>query len=168
MAKGEITTATGRNVNPLKLRPEDIDIQDIAHALSMTCRFNGHCRKFYSVAEHSVLVSYLCPRKFALIGLLHDAAEAYLGDIPSPVKPKLKQFKTAENRAEQAIARKFGVASFKCTKVHTADKRALRIEMGFLLPGSRRVPGHDRIMCLTPAKAKRAFLARFSELVGSA
>jgi hypothetical protein len=164
MAKNQITTATGLNVNPLDLRPEDIDIRDIAHSLSLTCRFNGHCRVFYSVAEHSVLVSMLCPPEFAIIALLHDAAEAYLGDIPSPVKPVLEEFKKAEKTAEDIIAIKFGVPFLMCDEVKLADRAALEIEKGRLLPGFPRVEGHELIQYLSPAKARKAFLQRFEGL----
>ena len=77
-----LQTYTGIQFWPLDPRPEEIDIQDIAHALSLLCRFNGHCQRFYSVAEHSVHVSTILAPEFGLWGLLHDAAEAYLSDIP--------------------------------------------------------------------------------------
>ena len=162
----EITTITGRQVNPLALRGEDIDIRDIAHALSLTCRFNGHCRVFYSVAEHSLLVSRLCPPEFALVGLLHDAAEAYLGDIPSPVKPALEEFKKSETIAESIIACRFGLPFLMCQEVKAADRQALEIEKGRLLTGFPKISGHELIRCLSPAKARKEFLARFSELGG--
>lgn len=87
-----LQTYQGIQFYPLDPKPEDIRIDDIAHALSMKCRYNGHCKEFYSVAQHSVLVAEECLRrkpgdlKFALWGLLHDAAEAYLPDIPRPIK----------------------------------------------------------------------------------
>jgi len=99
MSNGLLTTFTGRNVDVLNLRSEDICLEDIAHSLALTCRFGGHSKQFYSVAEHSVRVSYLYkdvnvdPRYL----LLHDAAEAYLVDVPRPVKQKIPQFKKIEN-----------------------------------------------------------------------
>ena len=81
-----IQTFTGRKVDPLDMGPGDINIHDIAHALSLKCRFVGHVRTFYSVAQHSVLVARNVPSSMALWGLLHDAAEAYLPDIASPIK----------------------------------------------------------------------------------
>lgn len=86
---GWIQTFTGKRFWPLSPRAEDVDIRDIAHALAMKCRFNGHTREFYSVAQHSVLVAHLVAEtspQFALDGLLHDAAEAYLPDVASPIK----------------------------------------------------------------------------------
>src|SRR5690242_11754504 len=79
-------TYTGRRFWPLDPRVDDIDIGDIAHHLSLVCRFAGACREFYSVAQHCVGVSYVCDPKDALWGLLHDAAEAYVGDMVRPLK----------------------------------------------------------------------------------
>jgi len=81
-----LPTCTGRRVNILNPRPEDIDIEDIAQALSHTCRFAGHVPAFYSVAQHSLLASELLDARTALWGLLHDAAEAYLHDLTRPLK----------------------------------------------------------------------------------
>jgi len=87
-----MTTATGRKVWPLDLRPDEVDLEDIAIALSNLCRFGGRCRQFYSVAQHSLWVAdqvkELRP-ELELCALLHDAAEAYVGDVVSPIKPWL-------------------------------------------------------------------------------
>src|SRR5574342_1090607 len=96
---GSIITYTGRLFWPLSPRLEDINILDICHALSNQTRFTGHTREFYSVAQHSCLVSDLLPEKFKLDGLLHDASEAYLMDLARPVK-ELEQmtfFREAED-----------------------------------------------------------------------
>lgn len=102
--KGDwIQTFTGRQYWPLDPRPEDVDVQDIAHHLSNLCRFTGACKRFYSVAEHSVHVSYLVPVEFALYGLLHDAAEAYCNDIARPVKRSIEGYAEIEALNETAI-----------------------------------------------------------------
>lgn len=85
-----IQTYTGKKFYPLNPKEEDICIKDIAWSLSNLCRFNGHSKYFYSVAEHSVYVAENVPEKYALQGLLHDAAEAYIGDISGPIKPFFK------------------------------------------------------------------------------
>jgi uncharacterized protein len=119
-----IQTYTGRRVYPLDPSPEDIDIADIAHALSNVCRFTGHVREFYSVAQHSVIVSECVPAPFALLGLMHDAPEAYIGDISRPLKKSLaalddagpssgrlgtyEPIRFAEGRLMDAIAARFG------------------------------------------------------------
>jgi len=103
-----IETYTGKFVNPLKLKPEDIDIKDIAHALSLQCRFNGHCEYFYSVAEHSIRVSGLLQGlDNQLTGLLHDATEAYMADIARPVKWALPDIRNVEGIIKIAINEKF-------------------------------------------------------------
>src|ERR1035441_1601867 len=95
---GSITTFSGVRFWPLIPNPADIRIEDIAHALSNQCRFGGHTREFYSVAEHSVRVSQLCTPENALWGLLHDASEAYLSDVTAPITelPQLEAYRAAE------------------------------------------------------------------------
>lgn len=110
---GGIKTYTGKWFYPLDPQPEDVDILDIAHALAKKCRFNGHCRKPYSVGQHSVLVSEKLPRKLALVGLLHDAAEAYLPDVCSPIKESLLGFKDLEEHVLWVIFKALGV-SMEC------------------------------------------------------
>ena len=108
-----IQTYTGRQFWPLDPRAEDIDALDIAHALSNLCRFGGHCTQFYSVAQHSVLVSQVCERMApevpgaVLWGLLHDASEAYLADVPRPVKPFLAGYVELEKRVLETVANRF-------------------------------------------------------------
>jgi hypothetical protein len=107
-----IQTYTGNQFYPLDPRPEDINILDIAHALSNQCRFSGHCKHFYSVAQHSVLVSRYVPTEYALWGLLHDASEAYLVDLPRPLKNHSKlgyEYKLAESNLMLVIAECFGL-----------------------------------------------------------
>ena len=91
------------------MRPEDISIEDIASSLSMKCRFNGHCSAYYSVAEHCVHIARACPPMYALEGLLHDASEAILVDLPRPIKylPEFEIFRTMEAKIDQLIADKF-------------------------------------------------------------
>lgn len=121
-----ILTYTGRHVDPFNLRPEDISIRDIAHALSMTCRWGGHVKRFYSVAEHSVLLTYFAQTgeargpsnltrpevlKLQQYLLLHDASEAYLTDVPSPYKarPEFAGFVELEAKVQRRIEDHFGI-----------------------------------------------------------
>lgn len=98
-------TASGRRFYPLDPRPEEVHLEDIAAALSRLCRFGGHCRAFYSIAQHSVLVSLACAPEDALAGLLHDAAEAYVGDMIRPLKrhPNLRAYCNIEEEIRAAI-----------------------------------------------------------------
>jgi hypothetical protein len=93
-----ITTYTGRRIDLRDPQPDQIDIVDIAHSLSMLCRFTGHTRSFFSVAQHSVWVARSVPHELRLSGLLHDAHEAYLGDWSTPLKESLSAPARAELR----------------------------------------------------------------------
>lgn len=121
-------TYSGRIVQPLNPDPASITIEDIAAALSKQCRFAGHVREFYSVAEHSVLVSRHCPEELRLVGLLHDASEAYLTDIPRPLKPQLSEYVTIENMLMRVIGRKFGFDWPMPRSVKDVDNRILSDE----------------------------------------
>ena len=122
-----------------------IRIDDIDHALSHQCRFGGHTRLFYSVAEHSVRVSHLCAPEDALWGLLHDASEAYLNDVATPLKelPEFEVYRTAERALQRAIAVRFGLAPEQPASVTEIDRRMLQIEMrDLLVPGVGSRPTH--------------------------
>ena len=102
-----IITFTGKLVKPFELRAKDVDIRDIAHALSLKCRFTCHTREFYSVAQHSILVADECLPEYRIHGLLHDAAEAYLPDIATTIKHRFPTIAEAEKRILDAIYEKF-------------------------------------------------------------
>src|SRR3954471_16493110 len=120
-----LQTVSGRWVNPFDPEPDQLDAGDIARALANQCRFGGHCRVFYSVAQHSVIVSELVEQcggdaEDVFAALMHDATEAYLGDMPHPLKHRSAlgtAFKEAEAHLEQVIAKRFnikpGVAEIK-------------------------------------------------------
>lgn len=148
------------------------DIHEIAHALSNICRFTGHCREFYSVAQHSVLVSRLVPQDIALAGLLHDAAEAYVGDMSGPLKRQLPQYKAIEQRIEAVIAKCWDV-ELHDPRIKEADKVAVMTEKRDLLPktgagswawleGVQPAPG--RIVSWSPELARVLFLDRYREI----
>lgn len=106
---GQIVTFSGLLVCPFELRPEDVLIEDIAHALSNICRYTGHTSDFYSVAQHCLILSYRVPIEHAMTALLHDASEAYLVDVPSPLKPYFPNYREREAAIEQVIAERFGL-----------------------------------------------------------
>lgn len=110
----EIQTATGGLIKLKKPRPQDINIQDIALALSRICRFGGHLRAdldHYSVAQHSMLVADHCSPRNKAVALLHDAAEAYLGDVISPLKKLLLGYKMLEHNFNRAIGERFNLGN---------------------------------------------------------
>ena len=130
-----IETVSGKKFYPLDPHPEDVDIEDIAHALSLICRFVGHCREFYSVAQHSVLVSRNLPTELGRWGLLHDAAEAYIGDISRPLKKFIRSGKETIKDVEIRILGCIGDAlgmempdGAGWVKIKTIDDRALATE----------------------------------------
>ncbi|MEE9393747.1 MAG: metal-dependent phosphohydrolase [Planctomycetota bacterium] len=123
-----IMTASGRIVEFLDPQPDQIDVDDIAHALAMQCRFGGHTREFYSIAEHSVYVSLACDKADALYGLLHDASEAYLVDVPKPIKQRLPDYQAIETPLQRAIYARFGLSEETPASVKEADRRALVTE----------------------------------------
>lgn len=127
-------TASGRKIDVCKITPDDIEIADIARSLSRICRFAGHTLRFYSVAQHSLLVSQCLPAQFALDGLLHDAAEAYVSDVPKPVKRLFKAYSKLEEEVYKAIATKFALPSKIREEVLYADLKVLGWEIPHLMP----------------------------------
>lgn len=102
-----IQTWTGRVMHPVEPDPSEIEIDDIANALARQCRYGGHCLRFYSVAEHCVLLADYAAPEHAFCALMHDASEAYLIDIPRPLKPALVGYHAIEDRLMMMIAAKF-------------------------------------------------------------
>ena len=165
-------TFSGKMFWPLDPRADEIDIEDIAHSLSNMCRYAGHCRNFYSVAEHSVLVSHVIAPEYALAGLLHDATEAYLVDVPRPVKPYLANYKEIEARLWDVMCDRFGLDADWSMEyaIKHADNAVLAAEQPILMPNPPRPwnipadPADVRIACRGPYVAKQAFLSRFDQL----
>lgn len=167
-----IQTHSGEAFYPLAPNPTHINIHDIAHALSMKCRFGGHCTRFYSVAEHSVIVSrYVAPEN-ALWGLLHDASEAYLADVPRPVKPYLPGYTELEAAVQGAVCARFGLPFEEPEDVRRIDARILTDERRDIMAPMKgdldwraMQPALEvAIVGVSPAAAKLRFLDRFHEL----
>lgn len=152
---------------------EDIDIIDIAHALSNICRYGGHVEQFYSVAQHCVLVSRTVPAEHALRGLLHDASEAYLIDVPRPIKRSkgMEVYREAEKLLEAKIYLRFGLSPEDPSCIKTADNQLLRTEQRDLMKPAPAAWKDYRVGALPetitpwpPTFARSMFLERFSEL----
>ncbi|KKN66001.1 hypothetical protein LCGC14_0475930 [marine sediment metagenome] len=131
-----IRTYTGKRFNVFEPTPEVIDIRDIAHALSNTCRFGGHLTEFFSVAEHCTNTASLLDKELAIYGLLHDAGEAYLTDIPTPIKHRLPNIIALERGILSCIAERFGLVEekFYCRELKKVDWYLCVREAKKLLP----------------------------------
>jgi hypothetical protein len=172
-----IQTYTGVKFDVLNPRVEDVDVLDIARGLALTCRYNGQtAHGYYSVAEHSVLVSRHVNPEYAREALMHDAAEAYVGDVVRPLKrlPEMRGYVEVEARIERVIAEKFGLRTDPATIAawKTIDDRILVDEIGALMRDPvmqlQRHQGKQsvgaEVMCYSPERAQLLFLARFGEL----
>lgn len=163
-------TFSGRQFWPLDPRPEEVSIVDIAHALANACRFAGHCERFYSVAEHSVLMSYIVAPEDALVALMHDATEAYVVDVPRPLKPFLPGYKEIEAGVWRAIALHFNLPAELPASIKLADNAMLLAEAEQIMkphPAPWSVPGEPanvQIRGWRPDMAEFRFLERFALL----
>lgn len=168
---GWILTYTGKKVYPLSMRLIDLDLSDIAHALALTCRFTGQCREFYSVAQHSVLAAEHAWKVSVdkKVALLHDAAEAYLPDIATPLKQHLPEIKKIEDGLQQMIFWRYcSWETLNAAKrnYHSIDDQLIRAEMRALMRNwqesyyGQRPPDFDiEIVPWSPAEAEKRFLA---------
>ena len=178
------TTHSGINIPILDFNINHVKFEDIAHGLSNLCRYGGQCSKFYSVAEHCILVSLmielLSPIKdLRKTGLLHDASETYLVDLPTPVKILCPGYQIIEEKFENTIFEAFGLKyGFRNPIIKECDRRMYLIERSVLLPGyAHRNEDTDfhqtvaksfndqlKIRFLSPEDAKRAFIDRAKEI----
>lgn len=172
--KSSISTHSGKFFDILKPEEYEFNIEEIARALSNLCRYTGHTNAFYSVAEHSVLVSRLVPSDLALCGLLHDASEAFLGDVSSPLKKLLPEYQRIEDRVQDAIASHFNIPFPFPKEVHEADKRMYWQERQEVANnGVRDGLWHQNLRAtrkveaqgMAPHMARRMFMKRYKEII---
>ena len=168
----KILTYTGKSLDYLNPSEDQIDILDIAYGLSREARFNGQTDKFYSVAQHSYICSMLVPREYAKEALLHDATEAYMKDIPRPLKNLLPDYKHLEYNLETVIRRKFGLPEIKSEAVKRADLILLLTEYrdlkNFILKGEEfknLIPLSNTIRPCNPNHALGLFTSRWMGLI---
>jgi hypothetical protein len=175
-----IQTISGKPIDLLDVKPDSIYIRDIAHALSRLCRFTGHVDGFYSVAQHSVLVSQQLPKELALQGLLHDAVEAYIADVSSPLKQAMRQlqgggvtpYDQIEAHVDSAIAQHFNLTRPLPEAVVEADLRMLATEardLGLTWRAMRNwhlkcLPYNIYIVARERNVSEAEFLLRYEEL----
>lgn len=172
-----MSTFTGRQFWPLDPRAEEVCIEDIAHSLAMTCRYGGHCNRFYSVAEHSVLIARWLQEHYGelpavvLKGLLHDAPEAYLTDVPRPIKGSLVGYKEMEARLWKVIANMHGMSDLMPAEVHEADNRILADEMSqnmTLVDPDYTDPLGVTLQFWSPEQAEAEFLSTYWSIIETA
>lgn len=189
--RGWMQTYSGRKFYPLAPLVDDIELMDVVHGLAMTCRYGGQCRRFYSVAEHCLIVSSLVEqharnagmaepevRALAREALMHDSSEAYIGDMIRPLKhqPEMIEFRRAEAAIETAIFAKFGIVSTHESHaiIKTIDNRILVDEISQLMPLpemylespllAEESPFGVKLACWEPQRAQEQFMARYREL----
>ncbi len=171
-----ITTINSRKIDYERPDPRQIDFRDLAHALSNIRRFATHTTKFYSVAEHCFNVSVLCSAlgEDPMWGLMHDAEEAYTGDIPSPLKKAVPGFRMVQDRLTMAVAQAFGLKGHQVPLgVKKIDREllsheGLHLTYGNWPPSSVLMPvvAELPLTCLAPAEASEIFIRRFQQLRG--
>lgn len=167
----DILTRSGQYFSFVEPEQYRLEIEDIAHGLANCCRFAGQCQTFYSVAQHSVYVSRIVPEEHALAGLLHDCAEAFLGDVTRPLKQLLPDYRGIEKRIEKVLFEKLGIAFPLHESVKKADRQLLYAEQRALMPGhDDEWEGVDKtetgtiVTPLWPDEAYDAFMERYREL----
>lgn len=161
-----ILTRTGVRFDLLNPTPDMIRPEDIAFALARICRFNGHTRGHYSVAEHSIRVAALVPAEHQLAALLHDAPEAYIGDVSSPLKALLPEYREIEQRIWSAICQRFGISTELPQCIKQADLIMLATERRDLMPYHTELwpcldgiePVEAEIVTMEAVYARSAFL----------
>lgn len=170
--KSSILTVEGCYFDFLNPSKCDFTIRSVAHSLSLLCRFGGHSRKFYSVAQHCVLLSYIVPKEFALAGLMHEAGEPFCGDMPSPLKALVPEYKAIEKKVEAAVLAHFGIDPVMDPCIKRADLVMLATEQRDLMPTHDDdwailqgvVPLKQKIRPWPAWYARWRFLRRYKEL----
>ncbi|RZD16594.1 MAG: HD family hydrolase [Candidatus Acididesulfobacter guangdongensis] len=168
-----IQTYTGKKFDFLNPDADSVCIEDIAHALSNICRYTGHTKEFYSVAQHSVLAVNNVPDEDSLAALLHDATESYLTDISKPLKTLLPQYRKLEYKVYKVITEKFGLPDKLPDSVKEADLRLLATEKRDLLIGEpdewtiiKTVkPYPEKIEPWNPKKSETIFLDLYTDII---
>lgn len=154
-----VKTRSGIYIDVFEPKITDFSIEDIAHSLSLQCRFNGHTQEFYSVAEHCLRAStYFKLPQDKLEALLHDAAEAYIGDLPKPIKDELSCYKEIEKTLDQIIADRFNLRYPMSKQLKVVDRLMLEWEWENIVIDNKIEP-------LPPREAKNRFIKLYYKLI---
>lgn len=167
-----VRTYTGRNLDLLDPDPKEIDIQDIAHHLAKLDRYNGAGHYSYSVGQHSLLVADALPKEYKLQGLLHDATEAYLGDVVSPLKKLLPDYRKIEQNVMNAVCKRFEITFPRPNIIKRADQAVMAAEMHQVvkwpdLPKKQGLPEPPKGIEIRPMdwkEVRQTFIERFKAL----
>jgi uncharacterized protein len=173
-----IALLSGAKMNYHYPERSDVTIEDIASALSNNCRFSGHLPRFYSIAQHLVNTSRIVPHELAFTGLMHDTAEAFTNDLPTPLKWEFPVFKELETKIESAMSKRFDFEFPYPKEVKQADTHMLILEKFYVKEDFTIWPNYEewtqemvepyRLMVdldsWQPRRAKREFLERYYEL----
>lgn len=169
-----ITTYTGKQLDILNVQTSDIDIKDVAHSLSLQCRAMGHYDRFYSVAQHSYLLSMVVPEEMNLAALLHDASEAYTTDIPTPIKTTFPELMELDRSVQQAVIEHFDLNPQHLLDLKPYDRELFYRECQLLftefdcdweltIPSVRELEINH---LFEPQLAEQLFILRYEELTG--
>jgi hypothetical protein len=169
---GWIKTASGLKFHIFHPSIKEVSLYDVAHSLSLLCRFNGHTPFLYTVGAHSIIGSYVCEPIFAKDFLMHDSTESFIGDMATPLKREMSEFKKVENNIYKTIAEKFKVSNPLPKEIKEMDKLMFMMEWVYLMSGKKpngiELPMSKKrfmsIATLPPEKIERLFIKRFREL----
>ncbi len=165
-----IRTYSGKKFQIFDPKQKDILIEDIAHSLSLICRFTGHTEELYSVGQHSLLVMELCPDELKLEGLTHDFPEAYVTDLATPIKKQLPSYKVMEDNLHVAIAKKFHLQFPMPNIIKEIDTEVFHMEWAFLMERNKKVKSgkfrmeRDDFRILPPKEVERRIIENFNKL----
>lgn len=165
-----IRTYSGKKFYVFDPKQKDITIKDIAHALSLICRFTGHTEDLYSVGQHSLLVMELCPEEFKLEGLTHDFPEAYVTDLATPIKRQMSNYREIEDNLHVAIAKKFHLQFPMPKIIKEIDTEVFNMEWAYLMEKNKKIKSgkfrmeKDRFQILSPKEVEQKIIENFNRL----
>jgi len=166
-----IRTYSGKKFYVFQPKQKDIVIEDIAHSLSLICRFTGHTEDLYSVGQHSLLVMELCPDELKLEGLTHDFPEAYVTDLATPIKRQMPNYRVIEDNLHVAIAKKFHLQFPMPKIIKEIDTEVFHMEWAYLMERDKKVKSgrfrmeREEFRILPPKEVEKRIIYNFNKLL---